>query len=141
MKFSTISKIVIYSVTATAPVVARSIARSELEIRLASAGPNAQRMARGLGPLPPTRRRASTAKRATASSTPISCSTKTTVCCASLEASNSPAAGGVLAPLGLSSTSTNVGVTIGLACVVPIITFGSKTWCVYVFQTTSNSVA
>ncbi|KAJ7151477.1 hypothetical protein C8R46DRAFT_1229016 [Mycena filopes] len=108
--------------------MALSVPLSDLEKRLASAGPNARRMARGLGPLPPTRRRPFGAKRATTSSTPVSCTTKTTVCCASLESSVSPVAVSALAAVNLSPTSPNVGATIGLACVIPItaILGGSK---------------
>lgn len=74
MKFSVIFNLVLIS-TAMIPAMALNVPLSDLEKRLATgqftfcfsaflfscallpAGPNAQRMARGLGPLPPTRRR------------------------------------------------------------------------------------
>ncbi|KAJ7456591.1 hypothetical protein FB451DRAFT_609803 [Mycena latifolia] len=92
------------------------------------AGPNAQRLARGLPPLPPTRLRVHSAKRATTSSTPptVTCTSQTTVCCGSLEASTSTDAISVLQGLGLTPASANVGAMIGIACVVPVIVLGKK---------------
>ncbi|KAJ7770903.1 hypothetical protein DFH07DRAFT_805658 [Mycena maculata] len=126
MKFSTI--FAIFSLVSAVPCLALSLQSDELEGRLRRAGPNARRMALGLPPVAPTR--SQRFKRAMPSAMPpptISCATQTTVCCASLEASNSTDAVNTLTGLRLAPTSANVGVTIGIACVVPLLgAFGIK---------------
>ncbi|KAJ7503245.1 hypothetical protein B0H11DRAFT_2222523 [Mycena galericulata] len=74
---------------------------------------NAQRLARGLPPLPPRRRQLG-AKRSTPSSTPFHCDTKKTFCCSNLEAASTSAAKTILSGLGIPSTSC--GEQIGTGC-------------------------
>ncbi|KAJ7693649.1 hypothetical protein B0H17DRAFT_491726 [Mycena rosella] len=127
MKFSSALAILFLAAAAVPRGMSRTLP-PDIEARLLRAGPNAQRMARGLPPLPPTRLRAYGAKRATPSSTPptVSCTSQATVCCASLQASTGPTATSVLQGLGLTSSSPNVGAMIGLACVVPLVALGIK---------------
>ncbi|KAJ7489369.1 hypothetical protein FB451DRAFT_1167049 [Mycena latifolia] len=84
---------------------------------------NAQRLARGLPPLPP-RRRHSGAKRTTPSSTPIQCETKKTFCCSDLSATSSSSAKNILSGLGIPSSSC--GEHIGTGC---IAAFGDSWFC------------
>ncbi|KAJ7681666.1 hypothetical protein B0H17DRAFT_1205649 [Mycena rosella] len=78
---------------------------------------NANRLARGLPPLPP-RRRQPGAKRLTPSSTPFHCDTKKTFCCADLPAMSSAAGKNAISGLGIPSTSC--GEHIGTGCVAAI---------------------
>ncbi|KAJ7692864.1 hypothetical protein B0H17DRAFT_1200193 [Mycena rosella] len=78
---------------------------------------NAQRLARGLPPLPP-RRRHFGAKRTTPSSTPFQCATKKTFCCTDLAAPTSAAATSALGGLGIPLSSC--GAHIGLGCVAAL---------------------
>ncbi|KAJ7680014.1 hypothetical protein B0H17DRAFT_1206164 [Mycena rosella] len=78
---------------------------------------NADRLARGLPPLPP-RRRQPGAKRLSPSSTPFHCDTKKTFCCADLPAASSAAGKSTLSGLGIPSTSC--GEHIGTGCVAAI---------------------
>ncbi|KAJ6604201.1 hypothetical protein DFH09DRAFT_301203 [Mycena vulgaris] len=127
MKLSSFFAIFALTVIAT-PSMSRSIPPEEIEARLLRAGPNARRMARGLPPLPPTHIGPYRPKSPRASSTPpvISCTTQTTVCCASLEASSGSDASTVLAGLGITASTPNVGAMIGIACVVPLVILGKK---------------
>ncbi|KAJ7433725.1 hypothetical protein FB451DRAFT_1399500 [Mycena latifolia] len=75
---------------------------------------NAQRLARGLPPLPP-RRRQHGAKRTTPSSTPYQCNSKKTFCCSDLTATSSSAAKSIISGLEISSSSC--GEHIGTGCV------------------------
>ncbi|KAJ7511724.1 hypothetical protein B0H11DRAFT_2214599 [Mycena galericulata] len=75
---------------------------------------NAQRLARGLPPLPPQRRQPGF-KRSTPSSTPFHCDTKKTLCCSGFESASSPAAKNILS--GLSIPTTSCGEQIGTGCV------------------------
>ncbi|KAJ7496533.1 hypothetical protein FB451DRAFT_1385930 [Mycena latifolia] len=86
---------------------------------------NAQRLARGLPPLPP-RRRQHGAKRTTPSSTPHQCNTKKTFCCSDLTATSSSAAKSIISGLGISSSSC--GEHIGTGCVAA---FGDSCCCLH----------
>ncbi|KAJ6552250.1 hypothetical protein DFH09DRAFT_1366356, partial [Mycena vulgaris] len=81
---------------------------------------NANRLARGLPPLPPHRRQDATGKRlkSRASSTPFHCDTKKTFCCTGLEATTSSAATSVLSGLGIPASSC--GDNIGIGCIAAL---------------------
>ncbi|KAF7368978.1 Hydrophobin [Mycena venus] len=76
---------------------------------------NAQRLARGLPPLPPRRRFGSGAKRSTTSPTPFHCDAKKNFCCSNFQSASSPAAENILRGLGISQSSC--GEQIATGCV------------------------
>ncbi|KAJ6598468.1 hypothetical protein DFH09DRAFT_1304250 [Mycena vulgaris] len=95
---------------------ALSFAISAVDALPAHSNSNAERLARGLPPLPPRRRHG--AKRTTPSSTPFHCDTKKTFCCSDLTASSSSSAKNILSVLGIPSSSS--GDYIGTGCVAAI---------------------
>ncbi|KAG6809650.1 hypothetical protein H0H92_015336 [Tricholoma furcatifolium] len=110
MKFTTIFTIV---AAAAATVSATSGAET-----------NAERMARGLPPLPPTRR--SGARRATPSSTPQTCSTGPVQCCNSITNASDAVASLIAGLLGLVLDPSLV---VGLTCTPVSVAGGSGTSC------------
>ncbi|KAJ6567773.1 hypothetical protein DFH09DRAFT_1363356 [Mycena vulgaris] len=104
---------------------ALSFAISAVDALPAHSNSNAERLARGLPPLPPRRRHG--AKRTTPSSTPFHCDTKKTFCCSDLTASSSSSAKNILSVLGIPSSSS--GDYIGTGCVAAI---GNSCCCLHI---------
>ncbi|KAJ6468706.1 hypothetical protein DFH09DRAFT_1345007 [Mycena vulgaris] len=77
---------------------------------------NAHRLARGLPPLPPRRRQSG--KRTTPSSTPFTCASKKTFCCADFASTSSTVATPIISGLGVPLSSC--GAHIGTGCVAAI---------------------
>ncbi|KAJ7267152.1 hypothetical protein C8J57DRAFT_1510261 [Mycena rebaudengoi] len=95
-----------------APIFAL-LSLAALSVEATSLNTNAERLARGLPPLPP-RRRVPGAIRPRTSSTPFHCEAKAKFCCSSLRSSSSASSKATLKNLGLSPSSC--GSQIGFGC-------------------------
>ncbi|KAF8909691.1 hydrophobin [Gymnopilus junonius] len=121
----------------TVAVILAAVAGS---VQAKPAETNAQRLARGLPPLPPVRRATgvSAARRSSPSGISNSCNTGSVQCCNSVATTENPVVGLIAELLGIVIPA---GVLVGLTCAgISVGGLGTNSWCACLLDSSQQPV-